>query len=102
MLYRADTAPDPQFILGETEQVSNKVKCPVCSCSFFEQIKIAQFDKNHNLILGQMVPATGPSFILLRCVKCKELVEPNLIQGQDWMWKIYSTFLDEIEGKQPL
>lgn len=75
------------------------VGCPVCSCTWLEQIQVQQYGKDHFVILGQQVsPKTGVTFILFRCPKCNEIIEPNVQSApQDTFRKGYDNFLDQME-----
>lgn len=76
--------------------------CPNCNCNWFEQVTVNQYAKYHGVILGQTIPSiTDLSFIVLRCIKCSSLVEPDLIQlgMADQATRKYHEFLDDLEGK---
>lgn len=52
-----------------------------CKVSWFEEITVSRKSKHHFVIPGQKVPgavnAPGP-FVLLRCIGCGEVYEPQL------------------------
>ncbi len=75
---------------------ANVAQCPKCGMSWLELIKLRQFNKDFQVILGQEpASATQDVFFVLRCVKCGELIEPNV---NDLANKKYGRFLDEIEA----
>lgn len=77
------------------------VRCPECECSWFEQIQICQFPKLHTVILGQRVQAANQmeGFFGLRCVKCGEIIEPNIQFGiHNAASKKYNEFWKEMEN----
>lgn len=76
------------------------LQCPKCKSTWFEQIKAQQFLDEHSVILGQAVPPKGQmEFVLLRCVKCAEVVEPRLLrQGRDTANTLYEQFLDSMKS----
>ena len=83
------------------EAMNEVLKCPKCSCSFFEEVQAKQFAYNHNVIIGQKVPTVNfdVGFILLRCVKCQDLTEPRVLRNaRDSINKKYDEFLDEMEN----
>ncbi len=91
-----------------TNQLPNKpaeddgvFRCPGCSCTWFEHVVVKQFNKNTTTILGQDIPTANFSRIcLLRCVKCNELLEPNLLYtGTDALRQKYHKLLELLEGK---
>lgn len=84
----------------------NDINTPImckCGCSYFEEVKAVQYMANHNLIIGQAVPAVqdgGVPFYLLRCLKCKELIEPRIQRmNPDSIDRRYEAFLSEMEDK---
>jgi uncharacterized C2H2 Zn-finger protein len=74
--------------------------CPKCTCTWLQQIEVQQYPKRHHVILGQQVaPVSDIAFVILKCPKCSELIEPNVqVSGRDIVSKNYDEFLDEIEG----
>jgi predicted nucleic-acid-binding Zn-ribbon protein len=87
--------------MNQEPVATNIAKCPKCGMSWLEEIEIKQYDKDAQVILGQRpAVANAVRFWVLRCVKCGELIEPNvLLTGQDYVGRAYDTFLDEIEAK---
>ena len=77
----------------------NAVHCVKCGCTWLEQVLIRQYDKDHLVILGQQVqPATEVGFWILKCIKCGDLMEPNVQSGpQDMYRKGYDKFLNIME-----
>lgn len=82
---------------------TNVAKCPRCGMSWLELVKMRQFNKDFQVILGQEPAQASPDiFFILRCVKCKELIEPNvMLSSQDLRRKAYDKFLDEVEAQLP-
>jgi DNA-directed RNA polymerase subunit RPC12/RpoP len=82
-------------------QAANVAKCPHCGMSWLELVKMRQFNRDFQVILGQEPAQAGPDvFYILRCVKCGELIEPNvMLSSQDLRRKAYDRFLDEVEAK---
>jgi hypothetical protein len=77
--------------------------CPNCNCTWFEHVTVQQYDKLHAVILGQTVPPVSPvSFFILRCIKCNEILEPNILAGtRDSTARAYDSFLDQLEADMP-
>ena len=64
-------------------------ECP-CGSTFFEETKVFQIQRHHNVILGQPVPVVSQDYVFYRCIKCKELLEPNLaINNRDTVARLY-------------
>lgn len=76
-----------------------------CSCgnSFMEEVRVSRYVKHHTVQLGQPIPQVEPvTFILLRCVKCAELYEPNLqLATYDVYRKPYEVFRKEFDEAVP-
>lgn len=74
--------------------------CPNCDCTFFEQITVHQFPRQHNVILGQRVQPIGDiGFYVFRCIKCKEVFEPQVQAGaRDVARRMYDDFLDMMQA----
>ena len=81
------------------------ISCPVCSSQWFEEISVNRYQTNHHIIIGQDIPQepnTVP-FKLLKCVNCKELLEPRILHDtRDMIGGRYDDFLDTLEGKGDL
>ena len=78
------------------------VSCPNCGSQFFEQFEVAKFKADHNVILGQDIPISPGSapYKLLRCVFCKDVLEPRIIHHtRDVIGGDYDQLLDTLEGK---
>ena len=86
----------------DLESQLEAVSCPKCSSTWFEQVKCFQFKADHNLILGQEVPTTKTSsvgFVLLRCLRCSNLLEPKILYGsRDILHGAYEHLLDTMDG----
>ncbi len=84
---------------------SNKFKkadtaeCTKCGCSWFEQFWVNQYSTNHTTALGQKVAPHGDhEFVVLRCVKCNELFQPNvMVAAMGQVSQVYSAFKDELD-----
>src|SRR5574343_1436513 len=76
-------------------------KCPCCGCTWFEQVMLRQFNKESTAIIGQDIPTLDYMRVcLLRCIKCNELLEPNLVySGNDATRQRYNKLLDTLEDK---
>jgi hypothetical protein len=88
---------EPSF-KNETRQ-EDVASCEKCNSTWFEQLVVKQFKLNHTAIIGQLVPPAGPyEFVVLRCIKCGEKYQPNvMVTAQDRGAKLYNEFLDELE-----
>jgi len=78
------------------------ISCPGCGSQFFEQVRVSKYLANHNVILGQDVPIKpgGGPYILLRCIWCKDILEPRVQHNtRDVMGGDYDQLLDTMEGK---
>lgn len=81
--------------------ISNKTfTCANCGFTYFECIKAQKYPLEQSSILGQ-APAPeygGAPFYILRCVKCGNIVEPNVIKGvRDPLNDPYDNFISELE-----
>jgi hypothetical protein len=76
-------------------------KCAKCECTWFEQFQVKQLKVNHSAVLGQTIPpANDFQFTIIRCIKCGEKYQPNIIAGrEDQEFKSYSSLLDSLEEK---
>lgn len=74
--------------------------CPKCKNSWFEEVKIQQYVDDHTVIPGQSIPPkNGIQFILLRCSKCTEMLEPRLLRNnRDAANSLYENFLDAMKA----
>lgn len=89
--------------LTEKAKEPDVAQCPSCKCTFFEQITVHQFPRQHNVILGQKVqPILDFGFNVFRCIKCGEVAEPDVQVGaRDSARKMYDDFLDMMEAPLP-
>ncbi len=73
--------------------------CPKCKSTWFEEVKTQQYVDDHTVIVGQSIPPkNGIQFVLLRCSKCSETVEPRLLrQARDAANSLYDNFLDSMK-----
>lgn len=93
---------DQGYNMGpQTLRPEEMAACTNCKCTWFEQFHVQQYKANHSSVLGQTVPEASPQrIVVLRCIKCKELHQPNvLITTQDRETKGYYDFLDQLEAK---
>ena len=80
----------------------DSVVCPKCTSQWFEQVKIGRYVADHNVILGQQVPGVSGemAYILLKCVRCLEMLEPRILNNtRDLGGDAYDHLLDTLEGK---
>jgi hypothetical protein len=88
--------------LNAPEGKDPPMECPSCCCQFFEEKRIRRFKKFHTVVHGQNVPPADPGveFVLLKCIRCGQMVEPELLSGRmDTPAKLYDILLKEIEGR---
>ncbi len=73
--------------------------CTKCKCEWFEQLSVNRYLSNHSSILGQTIPpAESQNFVMLRCIKCAEIYQPNIIiTAQDRATKLHNVLLDQLE-----
>ena len=78
-----------------------KIKCD-CGCTFFEELKVQQFPRLHNLVVGQeLPPIDGVDFYVIRCVNCNGIIAPQVMYGQqDVRSKRYEEFITEMTRLQ--
>jgi hypothetical protein len=65
-------------------------------------MKIQRFKIDHNVVLGQSVPAKPGSvpYVMLRCARCSNMIEPRIVHAtRDVAGGGYDHFLDTMEGK---
>lgn len=77
--------------------------CPKCESQWFTQFRVGRYVSDHHVILGQEVPAvTGEmSYIMLRCLRCEELLEPRIINStRDVGESAYNELLDTLQEKE--
>ena len=78
------------------------INCPNCNSQWFTEVHANRYQVNHNVILGQQIPAEPNTlaYVLLKCVRCNELLEPRIIHNaRDVAGDRYDHFLDTLEGK---
>jgi hypothetical protein len=90
---------DPTSLAGGSPTGQDTLMCPVCECTYFEQVKVDQYPSVHSVVLGQtVVPISDMGFVVFKCIKCSKVVEPTLLLGpQDRAHTQYNAFLDEME-----
>lgn len=99
----ADFEAKQNAILDQMEKRDMEcISCPNCSSQWFEQVQVARYKADHNIVLGQDVPpkpGTIP-YVVLRCIYCKDLLEPRVLHNtRDVVGGDYNHFLDTLEGK---
>lgn len=72
--------------------------CPKCQSEWLEEVPVFRFKQVHSVVIGQNVPKVSDvGFYILRCVKCGETIEPNVLYGgTDALRREYETFLDHM------
>lgn len=93
-----------QRLLDQMEKFKLEcVSCPKCGAQWFTEIKVSRYQVNHNVVLGQAVPTEPDTipYILLKCVKCEDLLEPRILHNTRDVagGGRYDHFLDTLEGK---
>ena len=74
------------------------VECPNCEGTFFELAKLAQYQKDHHIVPGQTPPVYGMEYVILRCIRCNELIEPTVqLSPRDLATSQYGRLLEELE-----
>lgn len=100
----ADFERQQQMMLKELERRDlESISCPNCSSQFFEHVRVAKYKADHNVVLGQDVPIRPGSapYVLLRCIYCKDLLEPRVLHNtRDVIGGDYNELLDTLEGKK--
>lgn len=90
-------------VLKEQEDIDNTcIHCPKCDSQWFEEIRVTRYKEDHNVVIGQPVPAKPGSipYIVLRCIRCSNLLEPRVLHStRDIAGGDYDKFLDCLEGK---
>lgn len=79
------------------------VSCVKCGGQWFEQIRCARYQADHNVVLGQPVPSRPGSteYVMLKCAFCGNLHEPRVLHAtRDIAGGDYDHFLDTMEGKK--
>jgi transcription elongation factor Elf1 len=85
------------------KQALECIACPTCGSQWFVEVKANRYQVNHHVILGQDVPPEPNtiSYILLRCVRCDDLLQPRVLHNtRDVAGDRYDDFLDTLEGKK--
>ena len=83
----------------------DSVSCPKCSSQWFEQLRVGRYVSDHNVILGQAVPGVAGEmeYVLLKCVRCTEILEPRILHStRDIGGDAYDHLLDTLEGNGDL
>jgi hypothetical protein len=87
----------------ENSPTEEAVKCTKCKCQWFEQVTISRFSPDHYVLPGQLLPQLPQSaFVVLRCIKCSEIHEPNIqLSQQDNQRKLYDNFAATMKDETP-
>ena len=87
--------------LGTNIPGQKQIDYTVCECgnSWFEEFRVSRVSKLHMVIPGQEVPKVGSGpFVLLRCVKCNEIYEPNLTAATTAHIRVYNELMEELRA----
>jgi transcription elongation factor Elf1 len=90
--------------LNQNNKQDDPAVCTACKCTWFEQIEVRQLKSNHSSVLGQNVPpANDYKFIIMRCIKCGQKHQPNILAGrQDQEVKHYNDLLDFLDTPEQI
>jgi len=96
--------PEPVLPSDGLPNQEKAIVCPGCGLTWFEQVEIQQFDQFNSVVLGQKTAPINPvKFIILRCIKCGELLEPNILYNtMDNIRKAYDKLLTALENTTPV
>lgn len=77
--------------------------CSACNNTWFEEVEIKQFDNMAPVTIGQKIPTVHfTKFYVLRCIKCGELLEPNIMYtSMDSVRKAYDKLVTELGTHLP-
>ena len=77
------------------------VNCPNCDSQWFTELKVAKYKADHHVIVGQSVPPSSHiEYVLLKCLRCDDLLEPRILHNtRDVAGGYYDDLLDTLEGK---
>ena len=87
---------------AEEKKRTDCVACPKCQSQWFQQFKVGRFVSDHNVILGQEVPAVAGemTYVMLKCIRCEELLEPRILHStRDLGGDAYDHLLDTLDGE---
>ena len=87
---------------AEENKRKDCVACPKCNSQWFQQIRVGRFVSDHNVILGQEVPgiAGEMNYVMLKCIRCEELLEPRILHStRDLGGDAYDQLLDTLDGE---
>jgi hypothetical protein len=89
-------------VLEAKEEIDRScLRCPKCDGQWFEEVKVTRYKEDHNVVVGQQVPARPGSipYIVLRCIRCNDVLEPRVVHStRDIAGGDYDKFLDCLEG----
>lgn len=87
---------------AEEKKRTDCVSCPKCNSQWFQQIRVGRFVSDHNVILGQEVPGVAGemNYVMLKCIRCEELLEPRILHStRDLGGDAYDQLLDTLDGE---
>jgi len=91
---------DPNPVGLQVRKPPEIVECPKCRGSFFERLELAQYQRTHLVIPGQSPPIYGMEYIILRCARCQELLEPTIeLSPRDLATSQYGELVKELEDE---
>jgi len=84
------------------ERDKESLSCPTCDSQWFTETKVTKFKADHHVIVGQVIPPSNAvDYILLKCIRCEELLEPRILHNsRDVAGGNYDDLLDTLEGKK--
>jgi hypothetical protein len=85
---------------AEEKKRTDCISCPKCQSQWFQQFKVGRFVSDHNVILGQQVPSVAGEmdYVMLKCIRCEELLEPRILHStRDMGGDAYDHLLDTLE-----
>lgn len=75
------------------------LECEECGNSWMEEIRVMRKSRHYTAVPGQSIPqakgSPGP-FILIRCVRCSTVFEPNMAGISYKQQQAYDTVMDEL------
>ncbi len=99
-MQRLDTTANSNYGQRKPKDPAEDYTLCACGNSWFEEFRVSRVSKLHVVIPGQEVPKVGSGpFVLLRCVKCNEIYEPNLTAATTAHIRIYNELMNELRDK---
>ena len=87
---------DPPRLLRDDE---NFGICTKCESTWFSEVKVARYNREKMIVVGMAPPRVTDQFIVLQCLKCGEIHEPNNMVSTTHIAKIYNEFTVESDKK---